>query len=501
MKINVVGVCGLYRTGKSYLMNWIAGEKTGFNLGVTTQSETKGIWIWCRLHPTQLDQVLVLLDTEGLDDPEKGDPEHDSNMFCLTLLMSSTLIINVKSVFDYSTLDKLAFIASLSDTIKILDDEAEDKHNAKTIQVASPTLIMCIRDFFLENTKDGKLRTATEYLEDNLKPVQVSTLPKKQQQNQEKFNTIKEYIKNYFPKRKCFTIAQPALGENLKEIEKLDETSLAKSFVENIKELQSYVYDRKPKYICNASKKPLDGSDLTSLITFYVNSLRKGSPLKCQDAYGQASVQRNERVLQKVLTKFKKDMEKFKNIRNKEELQNKFLPTFDRVNSAYREGSFVYLQNEYEEKLMAEMTAHLDMMKNEISKTCMEKGTKKLSKMYDDMLRKNKSRYMTGETAYCNYETDMEQLKQEFFEAKKKYDKDVLFKCFDEFTKSKSDDKMTLYRIATGQKNKGQYDKIQNEINNRMGCQLERILMEEHGKRNLYLEKELAELKANYDEL
>jgi hypothetical protein len=29
MKINVVGVCGLYRTGKSYLMNWIAGEKTG----------------------------------------------------------------------------------------------------------------------------------------------------------------------------------------------------------------------------------------------------------------------------------------------------------------------------------------------------------------------------------------------------------------------------------------------------------------------------------------
>jgi hypothetical protein len=53
-----------------------------------------------------------------------------------------------------------------------------------------------------------------------------------------------------------------------------------------------------------------------------------------------------------VLTKFKKDMEKFKNIRNKEELQNKFLPTFDRVNSAYREDSFVYLQNEYEEKLM-----------------------------------------------------------------------------------------------------------------------------------------------------
>jgi hypothetical protein len=100
-------------------------------------------------------------------------------------------------------------------------------------------------------------------------------------------------------------------------------------------------------------------SDLTSLITFYVNSLRKGSPLKCQDAYGQASVQRNERVLQKVLTKFKKDMEKFKNIRNKEELLNKFLPDFDGGYSAYREGLFVNLQNEYEEKLMVKILVYV----------------------------------------------------------------------------------------------------------------------------------------------
>jgi hypothetical protein len=77
------------------------------------------------------------------------------------------------------------------------------------------------------------------------------------------------------------------------------------------------------------------------------------------------------------------------------------------------------------------MTAHLDVMKNEISKTCMEKGTKKLSKMYDDMLRKNKSRYMTGETAFSNYESDMGQLKEDFFKAKKLYDQDVVrLSCF-----------------------------------------------------------------------
>ncbi|XP_060561561.1 guanylate-binding protein 5-like [Ruditapes philippinarum] len=108
-KISVVGVCGIYRSGKSYLMNWIAGEKSGFNLGDTIQSETKGIWIWCKKHPIKSDQVLVLLDTEGLGDPEKGDPDHDNKLFCLTLLMSSTLILNVKNVFDFDTLDKLAY--------------------------------------------------------------------------------------------------------------------------------------------------------------------------------------------------------------------------------------------------------------------------------------------------------------------------------------------------------------------------------------------------------
>jgi ribosomal protein L10 len=72
------------------------------------------------------------------------------------------------------------------------------------------------------------------------------------------------------------------------------------------------------------------------------------------------------------------------------------------------------------------MEAYLDMMKNEINKTCLEKGTKILSKMYDDMLWKNESRYITGETGYSYYEADMEQLKKEFFEVKKLYDKDVV---------------------------------------------------------------------------
>ncbi|XP_060562461.1 uncharacterized protein LOC132722058 [Ruditapes philippinarum] len=107
-------------------------------------------------------------------------------------------------------------------------------------------------------------------------------------------------------------------------------------------------------------------------------------------------------------------MDTYQHIESKEKLQKKFFILFDATYSKYRKGSFLYLQDVYEERLLTEMEAYLDMMKNEINKTCLEKGTKILPKMYDDMLWKNESRYITGETGYSYYEADMEQLKRGF---------------------------------------------------------------------------------------
>uniref|UniRef100_A0A8C1QY68 GB1/RHD3-type G domain-containing protein n=1 Tax=Cyprinus carpio TaxID=7962 RepID=A0A8C1QY68_CYPCA len=96
----VVAVVGLYRTGKSYLMNRLAGKQTGFALGSTIESKTKGIWMWCVPHPTKPGTTLVLLDTEGLGDVDKGDPKHDTNIFCLAVLLSSTLVYNSRGTID-----------------------------------------------------------------------------------------------------------------------------------------------------------------------------------------------------------------------------------------------------------------------------------------------------------------------------------------------------------------------------------------------------------------
>ena len=162
--------------------------------------------------------------------------------------------------FQLFFLNCLSFISSLSHHVKVLDEDAGEDKNAKSIQVASPYLIMCIRDFFLECKKDETSQTPDQYLEDNLKLDESSVEPRTLG-----FNKIKKCITEYFPKRKCCVIAQPAMGKNLKNIEKVNESSLSKDFLEDIKSLQAYVYDRKPKYICNASKKPLDGAGKTIL--------------------------------------------------------------------------------------------------------------------------------------------------------------------------------------------------------------------------------------------
>ncbi|RXN12691.1 guanylate-binding 1-like protein [Labeo rohita] len=82
----VVVVVGLYRTGKSYLMNRLAGKQTGFALGSTIESRTKGIWMWCVPHPTKAGTTLVLLDTEGF-----GDVKKVTDNFCKFVFRDSSV--------------------------------------------------------------------------------------------------------------------------------------------------------------------------------------------------------------------------------------------------------------------------------------------------------------------------------------------------------------------------------------------------------------------------
>ncbi|WAR13729.1 GBP6-like protein [Mya arenaria] len=97
--------CVVGHTNRNILQN----HQPGFALGDTVQSMTKGIWVWCILHPDKTDTVLMLLDTEGLGDPGKGDANHDNRIFTLVTLLCGTLVYNMKGAFDQDAVNKLTY--------------------------------------------------------------------------------------------------------------------------------------------------------------------------------------------------------------------------------------------------------------------------------------------------------------------------------------------------------------------------------------------------------
>ncbi|KAK1339815.1 hypothetical protein QTO34_018372 [Cnephaeus nilssonii] len=115
----VVAIAGLYWTGKSYLMNRLAGQNHGFRLGSTVQSETKGIWILCvptPRSPTTLrsfwtlrawamwKRYLSLLLCTFL-----GDSKKDSRIFALAVLLSSMFVYNSMSSINHQALEQLQY--------------------------------------------------------------------------------------------------------------------------------------------------------------------------------------------------------------------------------------------------------------------------------------------------------------------------------------------------------------------------------------------------------
>uniref|UniRef100_G1Q6Q6 GB1/RHD3-type G domain-containing protein n=1 Tax=Myotis lucifugus TaxID=59463 RepID=G1Q6Q6_MYOLU len=158
----VVAIAGLYRTGKSYLMNRLAGQNHGFPLGSTVRSETKGIWMWCVPHPSKLNHTLVLLDTEGLGDVEKGDSKNDSWIFALAILLSSMFVYNSMSSINHQALEQLHYVTEITKLIRA-------KSSPSSGEVGdSEDFVSFFPDFVwvvLELKLDGRTITEEEYLE------------------------------------------------------------------------------------------------------------------------------------------------------------------------------------------------------------------------------------------------------------------------------------------------------------------------------------------------
>ncbi|KAF4076580.1 hypothetical protein AMELA_G00216810 [Ameiurus melas] len=292
--VTVVSVVGLYRTGKSYLMNRLAGQQRGFALGSTIESKTKGIWMWCVPHPTKTGHTLVLLDTEGLGDVHKGDEKHDTWIFCLAVLLSSTLVYNSLGVIDNNALEKLHYVTELTENIRVKAQRGDDDDDSAEFMRVFPSFVWSVRDFTLRLEKEGKAITADAYLESALE-LKAGCSP-----NIEKFNLPRRCLRQFFAERRCFVFPRPAGDDDLARMEELSEMDLDERFLQRAEEFCSYVFSSaKPKTLTGG--RMLTGSALSSLAEVYVEAIRSGRIPCLENAVESLAQIQNERAVEQGL--------------------------------------------------------------------------------------------------------------------------------------------------------------------------------------------------------
>ncbi|XP_050011736.1 guanylate-binding protein 6-like isoform X8 [Alexandromys fortis] len=299
----VVAIVGLYRTGKSYLMNRLAEQNHGFPLGSTVQSETKGIWMWCVPHPTKPNHTLVLLDTEGLGDVEKGDSKNDSWIFALAVLLSSTFVYNSMGTINHQALEQLHYVTELTELIRAKSSPNPDGIKNSTEFVSFfPDFIWAVRDFMLELQIDGKSITEDEYLENALKLIPGDN-PRIQASN-----LSRECIRRFFPKRKCFVFDQPTHDKVLlRKLDTISEEQLDPMFLEQTRAFVSYIFTHgKIKTLREGIK--VTGNRLGTLVTTYVDAISSGTVPCLDDAVTTLAQRENSAAVQKAAEHYSEQM-------------------------------------------------------------------------------------------------------------------------------------------------------------------------------------------------
>uniref|UniRef100_A0A8D1A9M2 GB1/RHD3-type G domain-containing protein n=1 Tax=Sus scrofa TaxID=9823 RepID=A0A8D1A9M2_PIG len=354
----VVVIVGPYRTGKSYLMNKLAGKNKGFSLGSTVQSHTKGIWMWCVPHPRNPDHTLVLLDTEGLGDVEKGDNQNDSWLFALAVLLSSTLIYNSVGTINQQAMDQLHYVTELTDCIRAKSSPGthEVKDSADFVSFF-PDFVWTLRDFSLDLQANGEPITPDEYLENSLKLKQGNDKKTKS------FNAPRLCIRKFFPEKKCFIFDRPAQRKYLVHLEQLPEEDVDPEFREQVEEFCSYILSHsKVKTLSGGITVNGPRECLETLVLTFVNAISSGDLPCMENAVLALAEIENSAAVQKAIAHYEQQMAE--KLQLPTETLKELLDLHRDVEKEAIEGfmtkSFKDVDQVFQKKLMEQLEAKLD---------------------------------------------------------------------------------------------------------------------------------------------
>jgi len=261
--IGVISVAGMYRTGKSYLLNRvILNSQSGFNVGPTINPCTKGLWIWSNALPGYSPDGssinIILIDTEGIGSTDE-ESNHDTKIFTLSILLSSYFLYNSVGSIDENAIQNLSFIVNLTRHIQIKNGTTEN--DFEDYSQYFPSFMWIVRDFSLQLVdEENEPITSKEYLEKNLEKQKGGMFEPVEQKNK-----IRKLLRSFFKERDCFTLVRPLIDEeNLQCLEKIEMDQLRPEFVEQIFTLRKKVMNKvKPKML---NGKKLNGEMFVNLI-------------------------------------------------------------------------------------------------------------------------------------------------------------------------------------------------------------------------------------------
>ena len=477
----IVSIVGKYRTGKSYLLNRLMGKQTGFPLGSTVMSETKGIWVWLRPHPYDQNRVILLMDTEGLADPDKADQNHDTSIFSLAILLSSMFVYNSKGAIDNDSINELHLTTEMTDHIRFKSSGNQAEGDFDKV---SPIFVWAVRDFFLKLEKDGKKITRDEWLEGCL------ALKRGYSRTVLDGNSVKKGIRNFFKDRHCFTFPCPVESEKLQHLDRIHESELKEDFKAVGKEFSDFVYNYVPT-------KEIEGREVTGrmfvhLAYSYIEAIRRGAIPCIESAVNYMAKVENAKAQEEAINTYCKEMSKFLYPVTEDDL-NKANQSAQIKSIHVFTNKAIFDQNQDFQVALGKELA--EQFRSFIKKNEMESVNvcrKVIGNLYDRIEKKVKRGDYLQPGGYSSYKQDIDYLKSAYWQKPRKGVK--AFQVLNEFLQDKEAERQYILaaddRLTTAQR--------QNEEEQARRLQAE-LEMEDTEKELERMERQQEEMKRNYE--
>ncbi|KAL4433549.1 hypothetical protein ABPG74_002946 [Tetrahymena malaccensis] len=356
-KISFVSIVGLYRSGKSALLNKLLDirQGEGFKVDDSVNACTMGIWMWSNPEYNEKDDLYIFfIDTEGLQSVEQTQ-DHDIKIFTLTMLISSFFIYNSKGVIDETSINQLGLVTKLTKNIAV--NEYGDKMDEYMLAQYTPKFLWILRDFSLElQDQKGRRISANQYLENCL--MEDGNTKVSANKN------VRKAILSYFKDRSCLTMVKPISEEDkLKVMDRLQLEDLRSEFQKQIVVLRSLIFQKCSPKMFNGQY--LNGRMMISMIETFINNInhKDGIP-NIQSAW--ENIVQNECILghQIGLQQFESQMKNL--LENREtavdfmELYTNFRTIRDNVLEKYDSIAGIREKNQYYHQYRMELINHME---------------------------------------------------------------------------------------------------------------------------------------------